>query len=178
MGTSYSHITEEQADLIRNSQVFFVASVAPDLAPGPDAGPVNLSPKGSTPLHVIDANRVAYLDYTGSGKQTASHALAGGPITLMVMSMDGENAGIVRLFGHATVSSAEDSPLGERLLEATGDSIELPVRQIVDVTVESTQTSCGYGVPVFQFVKQRVRTERGRRYKQPIYGPAPLDERV
>jgi len=96
MGTSYSHITEEQADLIRNSQVFFVASVAPDLAPGPDAGPVNLSPKGSTPLHVIDANRVAYLDYTGSGKQTASHALAGGPITLMVMSMDGENAGIVR----------------------------------------------------------------------------------
>jgi hypothetical protein len=168
VGTSYSHITDEQADLIRNSQVFFVASVAPDLAPGPDVGPVNLSPKGSTPLHVIDANRVAYLDYTGSGNQTASHALAGGPITLMAMSMDGENAGIVRLFGHATVLSVEESPLRDLLMQTMGDNIELPVRQVVDIAVESTQTSCGYGVPVFQFVKQRVRAERGRRYKQPI----------
>jgi hypothetical protein len=168
MGTSYSHITDEQADLIRNSQVFFVASVALDLAPGPDVGPVNLSPKGSTPLHVIDANRVAYLDYTGSGNQTARHAQSGGPVTLMVMSMDGENAGIVRLFGHATVSPLDESPLRDLLLDAPGDNIELPVRQVIDVTVESTQTSCGYGVPVFQFVKQRVRAERGRRYKQSV----------
>ena len=53
------------------------------------------------------------------------------------------------------------------MLESPAPGIELPVRQIVDVRVESTQTSCGYGVPVFEFVKQRVRTERGRRYKQP-----------
>ena len=168
MGTSYKHITAEQADLIRNSKVFFVASAAPDLSAGPDGvGPVNLSPKGGTPLHVIDANRVAYLDYTGSGNQTASHAASGGPITLMVMSMDGENAGIVRLFGHAKVGPAAESALAGLLLESPAPGIELPVRQIVDVRVESTQTSCGYGVPVFEFVKQRVRAERGRRYKQP-----------
>ena len=47
-------ITPEQADLIRTSPMFFVASVAPNLSDGPDGqGPVNLSPKGATPLHVV-----------------------------------------------------------------------------------------------------------------------------
>jgi hypothetical protein len=166
MGTSFDHITDEQADLIRNSPVFFVASVAADLSKGPEGqGPVNLSPKGGTPLHVISPNRVAYLDYTGSGNETGRHANVGGPITLMVMSMGAADAAIVRLYGHATVSGVEDSPLADVVLGETARDIELPVRQVVDVAVESTQTSCGYGVPVFEFVSQRVRSERGRRYK-------------
>jgi hypothetical protein len=166
MGTSFDHITPEQAKLIRSSPVFFVASVAADLSKGPDGqGPVNLSPKGGSPLHIIGPNRVAYLDYTGSGNETSRHARAAGPITVMVMSMGADDAAIVRLFGHATVSSVEESPLAELLLSATADNIELPVRQAVDIAVEATQTSCGYGVPVFEFVSQRVRSERGRRYK-------------
>ena len=168
MSSSFDHITPEQAELIRGSPVFFVASVAGDLSKGPDGqGPVNLSPKGGSPLHVIGPNRVAYLDYTGSGNETSRHAGAGGPITLMVMSMGDEDAAIVRLFGHATVAPVEESALAELLLSATADDIELPVRQVVDVAVEWTQTSCGYGVPVFEFASQRVRTQRGRRYKQP-----------
>ena len=168
MGTSFDHITDEQADLIRKSPLFFVASAAPDMGAGPDGqGPVNLSPKGGTPLHIIGPNRVAYLDYTGSGNQTARHAQAGGPITLMVMSMGAEDAAIVRLFGHATVGPLDDSELRQTLLGATADDIELPVRQAVDVVIEGTQTSCGYGVPVFEFVSQRVRSERGRRFKPP-----------
>ncbi len=64
MAGNFSHITDEQADLIRESSVFFVASAAADLSAGPNGqGPVNLSPKGATPLHVIDPNHVAYLDY-------------------------------------------------------------------------------------------------------------------
>jgi hypothetical protein len=166
MGTSFDHITDEQADLIRNSPVFFVASVAADLSKGPDGqGPVNLSPKGGTPLHVISPDRVAYLDYTGSGNETARHASAGGQITLMVISMGKDDAAIVRLYGHATVTPVEESPLADLLLSAVADDIELPLRQAVDIAVESTQTSCGYGVPVFEFVSQRVRSERGRRYK-------------
>jgi hypothetical protein len=166
MGTSFDHITDEQADLIRNSRVFFVASVGGDMSAGPDGqGPVNLSPKGGTPLHVIGPNRVAYLDYTGSGNQTALHAQSGGPITLMLMSMGAEDAAIVRLYGRARVGPVEESELRETLLSATADGIELPVRQVVDIAVESTQTSCGYGVPVFEFASQRVRSQRGRRYK-------------
>jgi predicted pyridoxine 5'-phosphate oxidase superfamily flavin-nucleotide-binding protein len=166
MSTSFDHITQEQAELIRNSPVFFVASVSNDLSKGTDGqGPVNLSPKGGSPLHVIGPNRVAYLDYTGSGNETSRHARAGGSITLMVMSMGVEDAAIVRLYGHATVTPVAESPLAELLLSARADNIDLPVRQVVDVAVERTQTSCGYGVPVFEFVSQRVRAERGRRYK-------------
>src|SRR6476469_5715266 len=93
MATSYGSITEEQACLIRQAPLFFVASTAPDMAAGPQGqGAVNLSPKGGSPLHIIDANRVAYLDYEGSGNQTARHSRAGGPITVMVMSMDSQDA--------------------------------------------------------------------------------------
>ena len=159
-------ITEEQAALIRASKVFFVASAAPGLSDGLDGqGPVNLSPKGGVPLHVIDPRRVAFLDYAGSGNETARHALAGGPITLMVMSMDGEDAAIVRLYGHARVVPIEQSELTERLLAAPADDLELPARQVIDVQVEHTTTSCGYGVPVFEFVRDRTRSERGRRFK-------------
>jgi hypothetical protein len=166
MGTSFDHITDEQADLIRNSPLFFVASVAGDVSKGPEGqGPVNLSPKGGTPLHIINPNRVAYLDYTGSGNETSRHAQADGPITLMVMSMGSEEAAIVRLFGRATASPLDESPLADLLSQALAENIELPVRQVIDVSVESTQTSCGYGVPVFEFVSQRVRSERGRRFK-------------
>ena len=164
MATSYDHITEEQAQLIRESRVFFVASVASDLSLGPaEQGPVNLSPKGGTPLHIIDPNRVAYLDYVGSGNETGRHA--GGPMTLMVMSMSGDDAAVVRLFGTATVTDVEASPLRELMLSAASDEIALTKRQIIDVQLRGTQTSCGYGVPIYEFVAQRTVADRGRTYK-------------
>lgn len=166
MATHYDHITEEQADLIRASKLFFVASVAPDVGAGPEGqGPVNLSPKGGVPLHIIDANRVAYLDYGGSGNETARHAEAGGPVTVMLMSMDGDDAAIVRLYGHARATPLADSDLAAQLLDTPAEEIALPQRQLIEVTVEHTQTSCGYGVPVFESVRDRTRSERGRRYK-------------
>jgi hypothetical protein len=166
MATSYEAITTEQAHLIKQARLFFVASAAPELSKGPAGqGPVNLSPKGGVPLHVIDDHRVAYLDYTGSGNQTALHAKAGGPITVMVMSFDGEDAAVVRLFGKARIVPIEESELKDRLLACQAADIELPLRQVVDIAVEGTQTSCGYGVPVLDFVQDRVRAQRGRRYK-------------
>lgn len=166
MATSYEAITPEQAALIRETKVFFVASAAFDLSAGPNGqGPVNLSPKGGTPLHVIDEHRVAYLDYTGSGNETGRHAAAGGPITIMVMSLGREDAAIVRLYGKARVVPIDESELKARLLAAPAADIELPLRQVIDVAVESAQTSCGYGVPVYEYVAQRVRAQRGRRYK-------------
>jgi hypothetical protein len=112
VATAYECITPEQAALITSARVFFVASAGSDLSHGlAGQGPVNLSPKGGTPLHVIDAKRVAYLDYTGSGNETARHSNTGGPITLMVMSMDGDDAAVVRLYGHARVVPIEQSDL-------------------------------------------------------------------
>ena len=89
MATYHPSITDEQAALICNATMFFVASADPQLARGPDdVGPVNVSPKGGVTLHIVDRNRVVYLDYRGSGNETARHCTAGGPITVMVCSFE------------------------------------------------------------------------------------------
>ena len=167
MATYFRAITDEQADLIRNAHLFFVASADPTLGEGPEGvGPVNLSPKGGVPLHVLGPNKVAYLDYKGSGNETARHAKAGGPMTVMVCSFEGENAAVVRLFGKATVTPLEESPLAATLLEGSADeSIGLSQRQVIELDVESTVTSCGYGVPVLKYVEQRTPERRGTAYK-------------
>lgn len=167
MATHFDHITEEQADLIREAKLFFVGSADPALGGGPQGqGAVNVSPKGGTPLHILDDRHVAYLDYTGSGNETARHAAGGGPVTVMVMSMDGDDAAIVRLYGRAVARPFEESPVADLVRSAPAEDIELPERQVVEIEIEHTQTSCGYGVPVYEYVGERTRAERGRRYKE------------
>src|ERR1041384_8567618 len=116
MATFYPSITDEQAELLRTASVFFVATAAPRMERGPQGeGPVNVSPRGGVPLHILGPNRVAFLDYAGSGNETARHTLAGGPITVMVCSFGAEDAAIVRLHGRATITPLADSPLAELL---------------------------------------------------------------
>jgi hypothetical protein len=166
MATWYSSITNEQADLIRNAPMFFVATADPHLASGPDgAGPVNVSPKGGVPLHILSPNHVAFLDYSGSGNETARHTRLGGPITVMVCAFEPENAGIVRLYGKARVMPLADSPLADVLRQCPAQDINLPERQVIEIEVEKTVTSCGYGVPILSFVRERTKSDRGRRYK-------------
>ena len=107
MGDYFPCITDAQADLIRNAKVFFVATADPDMTEGPDGqGAINLSPKGGVPIHILDPNRVAYLDYKGSGNETVRHSHGGSPITLMVCSFDADDAAIVRLYGRAASTPA------------------------------------------------------------------------
>jgi hypothetical protein len=175
MATYHPSITDEQAALIRNTTMFFVASADPQLAHGPDGvGPVNVSPKGGVPLHIIDRNRVAYLDYRGSGNETARHCTAGGPITVMICSFEENDAAVVRLFGKARVTPLAESPLAALLAAQSIEGWKGPQRQVVEVAIDSTMTSCGYGVPVMQFVRQRRVVDRGRRYKQPAPARAPV----
>ena len=165
MATYYSQITEEQADLIRQARIFFIASVDPTLADGPHGiGPVNLSPRGGVPLHILNPHKVAFLDYEGSGNETARHAKAHGPVTLMVCSFEEDNAAIVRLYGQACVTPITGSPLAELLLQHPAGDLGSRPRQVVEVAVERTITSCGYGVPVMTFIRDRGAADRGRRY--------------
>ncbi|MBK9709875.1 MAG: pyridoxamine 5'-phosphate oxidase family protein [Kouleothrix sp.] len=167
MASFYPSITDEQAALIQSAAVFFVATADPRLAWGPQGeGPVNVSPRGGVPLHILSPSRVAFLDYAGSGNETARHSLAGGPITLMVCSFGEDDAAIVRLYGTASVTPLADSPLAALLLERPAEEIKLPLRQVVEVEVERTMTSCGYGVPVMSFARDRRSADRGRRYKE------------
>ena len=166
MATEYPSITAEQAELIKSAPLFFVASAEPSLQQQDNGcGPVNLSPKGGVPLHILDESHVAYLDYTGSGNETARTTALGGPMTIMVCSFAEKDAAVIRLFGHATATPIAESPLAEQLLDQPFDDIALPARQVIELTVDSTQTSCGYGVPVMEYQHERTTDMRARRYK-------------
>jgi hypothetical protein len=167
MGTIYSAITDEQVALIEATPLFFVSTVDPGMNATADGiGPINLSPKGGTPLHVLDRNRVAYLDYTGSGDETARHTQAGGPITIMVCSFEEDDCAIVKLYGKAKITPLEESPMIKFFREEPAGELKLPERQVVEIAVESTVTSCGYGVPVMAFTRERTIGDRGRKFKE------------
>jgi hypothetical protein len=173
MATYHPSITDEQAALIRSAPVFFVASAHPGLERGPNqVGPVNVSAKGGVPLHILGPNRVAYLDYKGSGNETARHCTAGGPVTVMISSFEGEDAATVRLFGRATVTPVSESPLAELMLQNPARELKGAARQVIEIEVDNTMTSCGYGVPVMQLVRDRRVVDRGRRYKEAPAQPA------
>jgi hypothetical protein len=164
MGSQYDAITAEQAELIRNAPLFFVATADPTGTAGPHGiGPVNVSPRGGVPLHIVSPTRVAFLDHPGSGNETARHVLAGSPMTLMVCSFDAD-AAIVRLYGKARVCPVAESPHAETLLQHAAAALKQP-RQVFELDVERTSTSCGYGVPMMTFVRERRMDDRGRRYK-------------
>lgn len=161
----HAEITEKQKVLIENSRLFFVASANPTMGNSPKGeGPVNVSPKGGCSLHVVDSKTVAYLDYPGSGNETANHIKAGGPVTVMVMSMEPENAGIVRLYGKGQLE-ADDSELAKTVSGQPAEHLANKPRQVFRIDVEKTQTSCGYGVPIFEFVAERTKEQRGRDYR-------------
>ncbi len=165
MGKPTVEITRKQAALIRNAPLFFVSSADPELQNGPDGiGPVNLSPKGGTPLHILGPNRVAYLDYGGSGNETARHAEMHGPITLMICSFEEDNAAVVKLYGRARAVPLEESEIADLVRKGVGDEPSMRERQVIEVDVDRTVTSCGYTVPVMNFVRERRKEDRGLRY--------------
>ena len=161
----HSEITDKQASLIERAPLFFIASANPTMEDSPlGEGSVNVSPKGGTKLHIIDRKTVAYLDYPGSGNETARHVAAKGPVTVMVMSTDSENAAIVRLYGRGEIE-AEGSELAKKILGQPAEHLANKPRQVFKIIIDKTQSSCGYGVPVMEFVAERKKDQRGRTYR-------------
>lgn len=138
MAKFYSGLTPELGAFIDAQEVFFVATA-------PRGGRINLSPKGLDTFRRLDERRVAYLDLTGSGNETAAHLLDNGRITLMFCSFDRKPL-ILRLYGHGRAVQPRD-PEWNNLRQHFPDYPG--ARQIMAIDVDSVQTSCGYGVPVF-----------------------------
>lgn len=152
MGKQFTSIEPNHHDFIQKQRIFFVASAAAD-------SHVNVSPKDAASLRILDANRVAYLDQTGSGNETAAHSRAEGRLTLMFCALEGAPL-ILRLYGKGKVLARLSAPYAE-MLAATFCGTEPPgARQIVVMDVDRVQTSCGYGVPLFDFVGERTTLSR------------------
>jgi hypothetical protein len=162
MAQAFEKIPEEFAGWIERQPVFFVAT-----APADPGTHVNVSPRGLDTFRVIDANRVAWLDLTGSGVETIAHLKAGGEaggrITLMFCAFDGPPR-IVRLYGLGTVHEpGGDAHDGLRRLLP-----DLPgSRAVVDVAVDRVSSSCGFGVPLMEFAGPREELVASARRKGP-----------
>lgn len=139
MADLHPEITDRLRDFISRQSVFFVAS-----APLSADGHVNVSPKGLDTFRVLGPLRVAYLDMTGSGNETAAHTAENGRITIMFCAFDGPPK-ILRLFGRGHVVLPGTSEWDDLLPEF--DPIQ-GARQIVVADIHRVATSCGYGVPV------------------------------
>jgi hypothetical protein len=145
MAKWHDEIDEKLSAFIAAQKMFFVATAGPE-------GRVNLSPKGlDGTFAVLGPRRVAFVNLTGSGNETAAHLRLNDRITLMFCAFSGP-PNIVRLYGTGWAIGAG----GPGWDEFSGLFADLPgKRQIIEVVVEEVVTSCGYGVPLMDFVGQR-----------------------
>ncbi|HKN01848.1 MAG TPA: pyridoxamine 5'-phosphate oxidase family protein [Candidatus Binataceae bacterium] len=144
MSKWYDVITPEIKEFIAAQMMFFVATA-------PNAGRINLSPKGMDTFRVLSDKRAIYLDLTGSGNETAAHLFENGRITIMFCSFD-KNARIARLYGRGRTIHPRDDKWNEYL----GMFPPAPgVRQVMEIDVDSAMTSCGYAVPRYENLTER-----------------------
>src|SRR3954470_14526005 len=94
MAKFFPDLSPTQQRFIAAQKIFFVASA-------PTTGRVNLSPKGMDTFRILSPQRVAYLDVTGSGNETAAHLADNGRLTLMFCAFEGAPL-ILRLYGRGT----------------------------------------------------------------------------
>jgi hypothetical protein len=148
MGKFYERLDRSLTRFIRDQKLFFTAT-----APS-DGARINLSPKGYDSFAILDDETVAYYDLPGSGNETANHVEDNGRLTLMWCAFEG-NANILRLYCQAEVVTPKDPRFAEMLALYWPQVNPRIVRQVFLGRIESIQTSCGFGVPLFQYVGDR-----------------------
>lgn len=139
MGKLFDSIDMELAEWIREQPLFFVAT-----APS-EGGHVNVSPKGPIEaFRIVDGQTVEYDDHVGSGAETAAHIRENGRVCIMFCAFAGPPR-ILRLHGTGEVVPATDAGKG--------------VRSVIRAHVERIADSCGFGVPLMEFVATRPQRE-------------------
>jgi hypothetical protein len=158
MGKVLEAIDNTLARFIAAQPLFFVAT-----APLAGDGHVNLSPKGLDSFRVLAPDRVAYLDLTGSGNETAAHLAENGRITVMFCAFAGAPR-ILRLYGRGRAVVPGDAEWAESYAHFE----EMPgARQVIVIDVERVQTSCGFGVPLMEPARDRDALVRWAEAKGP-----------
>jgi len=148
MGKLYTQLTDDLTAFIQRQKIFFVGTAT-------DEGRVNVSPKGMDTLRVVTEDRVVWLNLTGSSNETAAHLRENDRMTLMFCSFESDPL-ILRLYGHARIFHPHDAEWNSLIPFFPA----IPgARQIIDMSVDLVQTSCGFGVPFFEFQAKRDQLE-------------------
>jgi Pyridoxamine 5'-phosphate oxidase len=144
MGKRYSELSDQDIEFIIQQKMFFVGTATADSR-------INISPKGMNSFRVLDKHRVAWLNVTGSGNESSAHVQIDPRMTIMFCAFDGSPL-ILRLYGNAKVIHKKDAEW-----QALFSLFEpLPgARQIFDLSVDLVQSSCGMGVPIYDYSEDR-----------------------
>jgi Pyridoxamine 5'-phosphate oxidase len=132
---------------IARQHVFFTATAA-------SMGRVNISPRGTDALRVLSDGALVYLDRTGSGNETAAHLRSDGRMTIMLCAFAGPPL-ILRLYGQGRVIPRKSVEYAELLTGQFDNKEPLGARQMVHLSIDLVQTSCGYGVPLHDYIGER-----------------------
>jgi hypothetical protein len=152
MAKQFARIEPAHAAFIGRQHIFFTASAAA-------TGRVNISPRESGAFRVLDPNTVAYLDQTGSGNETTAHLRQSGRLTIMFCGFENVPM-ILRLYGQGQSLPRGTAEYATLLATAYDNREPLGARQIIRLDVETVQTSCGYGVPLFDYKEERPTLRR------------------
>ena len=144
MAKKFPEISEKHKEFMEEQKMFFVGTAMRE-------GRVNLSPKGLDSFRVINENKVVWLNLTGSGNETATHLQENNRMTIMFCAFEGAPL-ILRLYGTCKAYHPYDPEFEEYAHLFKKDS---GARQIMIMTVDLVQTSCGYAVPIMGFKEDR-----------------------
>jgi hypothetical protein len=157
MARFYPTLEDKHRAFIAAQKIFFTASSTA-------TSRLNLSPKGMDSLRVLTPGRVAYLDLTGSGNESAAHLKHDGRLTLMWTSFDADPL-ILRAYGRGRAVRRQDADwpaLRAQFPALPGE------RQLIVLDIESVQTSCGYAVPLYSYRGERETLARWAEKKGPV----------
>lgn len=147
MAKQFTALSDKHQQFIRDQKIFFTASATGDSR-------VNVSPRSTDVFRIVSESCALYLDRTGSGNETAAHLLADGRLTFMFCSVEGAPL-IMRLYGRGR-SVYENNEEFVALIAKHFDGVyPLGTRQLVIMDIELVQTSCGFGVPLFEYHGER-----------------------
>ncbi len=145
MGKITDKLNDLDIEFINNQKMFFVSTA-------PKEGKINLSPKGlDDTFKIIDENRILWLNYFGSGNETAAHLLEDDRMTIMFCAFEGK-PNILRLYCKAKTIHERDNQWDKYISHFENKNA---ARQVFDITIENVNNSCGMGVPLYEFVEQR-----------------------
>jgi len=144
MGERFEALSDQHIKFIKEQHLYFIGTAGAE-------GSVNVSPKGMDSLRVVDNKKVAWLNLTGSGNETATHVAENQRMTIMFCSF-GKVPLILRLYGTAEVIHPRDDKW-EALIHEFPTYIG--ARQIFELNINLVQTSCGFAVPYYELTGER-----------------------
>ena len=157
MAKDYPALGAHHRQFIARQHMFFTASAAAGTR-------INLSPRSTDMLRVIGDNAVVYLDRTGSGNETAAHIRADGRLTIMFCAVEGPPM-IMRLYGRGSVIGRGSEEYAALLAAEYGNTEPPGARQMIRLDFDLVKTSCGYGVPLFDYREERETLDKWARSK-------------